>query len=139
MLKTALFDCAINEKYCSVDGGRGICPLFSSPPRGIWQFKSPHPQEFASQGKKNANAWGLTVGGGGGGRVVIGRSWNWLHKNLVKSVAWQDLPALQSNHLSDASILGLSLLFLPKVAYHATNNPNHVFSPKFFLGKKYAF
>ena len=66
MLKTALFDCAINEKYCSVDGGRGICPLFSSPPRGIWQFKSPHPQEFASQGKKNANAWGLTGGGGGG-------------------------------------------------------------------------
>ena len=24
-----LFDCAINEKCCSVDGGRGICPLFS--------------------------------------------------------------------------------------------------------------
>ena len=53
MLKTALFDCAINEKCCSVDGGRGICPLFSSPPRGIWQLKSPHPQEFAIQGKKN--------------------------------------------------------------------------------------
>ena len=32
MLKTALFDCAINKKSCSVDGGRGICPLFSSPP-----------------------------------------------------------------------------------------------------------
>ena len=47
MLKTALFDCAINEKCCSVDGGRGICPLFSSPPRGIWQLKSPHPREFA--------------------------------------------------------------------------------------------
>ena len=28
MLKTALFDCAINEKCCSVDGGGGICPLF---------------------------------------------------------------------------------------------------------------
>ena len=28
MLKTALFDLAINEKCCSVDGGRGICPLF---------------------------------------------------------------------------------------------------------------
>ena len=35
ILKTALFDCAIKEKCCSVDGGRGICPLFSSPPRGI--------------------------------------------------------------------------------------------------------
>ena len=29
MLKMTLFDCAINEKCCSVDGGRGICPLFS--------------------------------------------------------------------------------------------------------------
>ena len=31
---------------------RGICPLFSSPPRGIWQVMSPHPREFAIQGKK---------------------------------------------------------------------------------------
>ena len=52
MLKTALFDCAINEKCCSVDGGRGICPLLSSPPWGIWQLKSPHPREFVMQGKK---------------------------------------------------------------------------------------
>ena len=52
MLKTALFDCAINEKCCSVDGGRGICPLFSSPPRGIWQLKSRHSREFTIQGKK---------------------------------------------------------------------------------------
>ena len=35
MLEIELFDCAINEKCCSVDGGWGICPLFSSPPRGI--------------------------------------------------------------------------------------------------------
>ena len=62
MLKMALFDCAINEKCCSVDGGRGICPLFSSPPRGIWQLKSPHPREFAIQGKKNANARGFSPG-----------------------------------------------------------------------------
>ena len=26
--KTALFDCAINEKCCNVDWGQGICPLF---------------------------------------------------------------------------------------------------------------
>ena len=64
MLKTALFDCAINEKCCSVNGGRGICPLFSSPPRGIWQLKSPHPREFAIQGKKNANAQGGLGAGG---------------------------------------------------------------------------
>ena len=58
MLKMELFDWAINEKYYSVDGGRGICPLFLSPPRGIWQLKSPHPRAFAIQGKKNANAPG---------------------------------------------------------------------------------
>ena len=56
MLKMALFDCAINENCCSVDGGRGICPLFASPPWGIWQLNSPHPREFAIQGKKNAYA-----------------------------------------------------------------------------------
>ena len=53
MLKMTLFDCVINEKCCSVDGGRGI---FLSPPRGIWQLKSPHPRKFAIQGKKNAYA-----------------------------------------------------------------------------------
>ena len=71
MLNMALFDYAINEKCYSVYGGRGICPLFSSPPRGIWQLKSPHPREFAIQGKKNANAKGSVQGG-------TGHSWNWL-------------------------------------------------------------
>ena len=65
MLKMALFDCAINEKFCSVDGGRGICPLFSPPPRGIWQLKSSHHREFAIQGKKNAYARGSSRGAGG--------------------------------------------------------------------------
>ena len=56
------------KKGCSVDGGRGICPLFSSPPRGIQQLKSPYPREFAIQGK-NANARGSARGGrlGSGG------------------------------------------------------------------------
>ena len=71
MLKTALFDCAINKKCCSVDGGWGICPLFSSPPRGIWQLKSPHPREFAIQGQKNANARGSARGGGGRGWAQV--------------------------------------------------------------------
>ena len=65
MLKMELFDCAINEKCCRVDGGRGICPLFSSPPWEIWRLKSPHPREFAIQGKKkNGNARGQPGGGG---------------------------------------------------------------------------
>ena len=60
MLKTALFDRAIDKKSCSVEGG-----LFSSPARGIWQLKSPHPREFAIQGKKNANARGSARWRGG--------------------------------------------------------------------------
>ena len=46
MLKLALLDCAINEKCCSVDGGRDILPSFfvttpgdltaqESPPLGV--------------------------------------------------------------------------------------------------------
>ena len=65
-MKTALFDCAINEKCCSVDGRRAICPLFSSAPQGIWQLNSPHPREFAIQGKRNANARGQPLGEGAG-------------------------------------------------------------------------
>ena len=38
MLKTVLFDCAINEKCCSVDGGQGIA-LFFRPRPGA--FDSP--------------------------------------------------------------------------------------------------
>ena len=53
----------VMKKDCSVDGGRGICPLFSSPARGIRQLKSPHPREFAIQ-SKNANARGSARGGG---------------------------------------------------------------------------
>ena len=71
MFKMALFDCAINEKCCSVDGGRGICPPFSSPPRVIWQLKSPHPQEFAIQGKKMLMPGGQPGGGGGVGAAGI--------------------------------------------------------------------
>ena len=59
MLKT-LPHRATNEKCCSVEGGRWIYPLFSSPP--ISQLKSPHPREFAIQGQKKM----LMPGGGGG-------------------------------------------------------------------------
>ena len=83
MLKMALFDCAINEKCCSVDGGRGICPLFSSPPRGVWQLKSPHPREFAIQVKK------MLMPGGQPGWVGAGRRWNWLmHNQFSQNSVW---------------------------------------------------
>ena len=48
MLKKALFDCAINEKICSVNGG---------------QLKSVHPREFAIQGKKKLMPEGQPGGG----------------------------------------------------------------------------
>ena len=52
MLKTALFDYAINEKCCSIYGGRGICPLFSSPPRGFDSSRVPTPENLPSKAKK---------------------------------------------------------------------------------------
>ena len=57
-------------KNVAVDGGRGIFPLFSSLPRGIWQLKSPlHPQEFAIQVPKKCKCPGVSPDGGerGGG------------------------------------------------------------------------
>ena len=53
MLKMALFDWAINEKCCSVDGGRGRALFFR-----------PHPGEFAIQGKKMLMPGGQPGGGG---------------------------------------------------------------------------
>ena len=52
MLKTALFDYAINEKCRSIYGGRGICPLFSSPPRGFDSSRVPTPENLPSKAKK---------------------------------------------------------------------------------------
>ena len=52
MLKTALFDWAINEKCCSVDGRRGICPLFSSTPRGFDSSGVTTPGNLPTKAKK---------------------------------------------------------------------------------------
>ena len=50
-----------------------ICSLFSSPPRVIWQLKSPHPREFATKPKKKiAHARESAGGGVGGGGWVLG-------------------------------------------------------------------
>ena len=72
MLKMALLDCAINEKCCSVDRGRGICPLFSSPPRGGFDSsRVPIPGNLPSKAKKMLMHGGQPGRGGGG---VAGRS-----------------------------------------------------------------
>ena len=63
MLKTALFDCAISEKCCSIEGVTRHLPSFFVPhPGGIDSSRVPTPGEFAIQGKKNANARGSDRG-----------------------------------------------------------------------------
>ena len=53
MLKMALFDCAINEKCCSVDGGRSICPFFfRSHPGGFDSSRVPTPGNLSFKAKK---------------------------------------------------------------------------------------
>ena len=65
MLKTALFDYAINEKCCSVYGGRGICPLFFVPtPRDLSAQESPPPGICHPRKKKK-----LMTGGQPGGAL----------------------------------------------------------------------
>ena len=71
MLKTALFDYAINEKCCSIYGGRGICPLFSSPPRGFDSSRVPTPGNLPSKAKKVLMPGGQPGGGGALGAAGI--------------------------------------------------------------------
>ena len=63
MFKTALFDCAINEKCCSVDEGRAFALFFCPLPGDLTAQESPPPGiSFPRQKKKKSNA------GGGAGR-----------------------------------------------------------------------
>ena len=73
-LKTAEIYVVMNKTCCMVDcregsRDRGICPVLSSPPLGIWQIKCHSPREFAIHKKEKANS----VNPGG-----WGSSWNWL-------------------------------------------------------------
>ena len=67
--------------------------FFLSPPRGIWQLKSPHPREFAIQGKENANARGSAGGGGALGAAGI----DWCIKVWSVSNFVQQLPTTRNN------------------------------------------
>ena len=64
MFKTALFDCVINEKCCSVDRGRGICPFFFPTLGDLTAQESPPPGICHPRQKKNANARELAREGG---------------------------------------------------------------------------
>ena len=49
----ALLDCAINKKCCTVDGGRGICPLFRlSHPGGFASSTVPTPGNLPAKAEK---------------------------------------------------------------------------------------
>ena len=62
----------------------GICPLFSSPTREIWQLKSPQSREFAIQGKKMLMPGGHPrKGGGGGGWAQVVELTDALLQNLL--------------------------------------------------------
>ena len=53
MLKMVPLDRAINEKCCSVDGGRGVCPLFFFPtPGDLTAQESPPPGNLPCKAKK---------------------------------------------------------------------------------------
>ena len=72
MLKMELFDCAINEKCCSVDGGWGICPFFCPHPGGFDNSKVPTPGNLPSKAKKKTMPMLGVQSGGEGAR----RRWN---------------------------------------------------------------
>ena len=80
MLKMALFDCAINEKCCSVDGGRGICPLFSSHPEGFDSSRVPTPGNLSSKAKK------LLMPGGQPGGVLGAGGIDWCINHREKII-----------------------------------------------------
>ena len=69
MLKTALFDYAINEKCCSVYGGRGHLPSFFVSTAGDLTAQGSPPPGICHPRQKIANARGSARGG-------AGRSWN---------------------------------------------------------------
>ena len=64
MLKMALFDCAINEKCCSVDGGRGISLFFIPTPGVFASSRIPTPGNLPSKAKKIVIPRGPAGGGG---------------------------------------------------------------------------
>ena len=108
MLEMALLDCAITEKCCRVDGGQGICPLFSSAPLGIWQLKSPHPREFAIQGKKMLMP---EVSPGVEGGEGAGRKWNWLMHNCCNRLLFSGSRQILSTVICVTSIWYVSIVF----------------------------
>ena len=62
--------------------------FFWSPPRRIWQLKSPHRREFAIQGKKNANARGSVPGGRGWAQLELRKTLLFSRSDKRQDFAW---------------------------------------------------
>ena len=73
MLKTAVFDCAINKKCCSVDGGRVFALFFRPHAREIDSSRVPTPGNLPSKAKKVLMPGGRPVKGGG---IFAACRWN---------------------------------------------------------------
>ena len=72
MLKTALFDCAISEKCCSIEGVTRHLPSFFVPsPGDLTAQESPLPGNLPSKAKKNANACGSDRGKLGAAGITV--------------------------------------------------------------------
>ena len=109
MFKTAVFDCAIHEKCCSVDGGRDICPLFSSPhPAGFDSSRVPTPGNCHPRQKKM-----LMLGGqpGGGGGLTVELNFLFLSPSppsLRKTESWgKALDNIDLNQMSHRYVSGV--------------------------------
>ena len=73
-----------------------ICPLFSSPPWGIWSSRIPTPGNFPSKAKKNANAGGRGRGLGAGGIDWCIMSNDSIAREMVYTCWLQNLPKYKS-------------------------------------------
>ena len=64
----------LKRHYSTVRSVKNVAVL-SSPPRGIWQLKSPHPGKLPSRAKKMIMPGGQPGGGGGWGLGAAGIDW----------------------------------------------------------------
>ena len=71
MIKTALFDCAINEKCCSVQTEDGAFAVFPRPhPGGFDSSRVPTPGNLPTKAKKMLMPGGGTLGAAGIDRCI---------------------------------------------------------------------
>ena len=74
MLKTVLFDCAINENVAVLTEDGAFALFFRPHPGEFDSSRVPTPLEFVIRGKKKCYCPGVSPEGGGG--LGAGRSWN---------------------------------------------------------------